>query len=169
MLPIVIPLRAKEDRDWKVQPTPLQPLTSGVSVVGYTLPELFQCKYRHQERSLPELPELKENNIHSSLDFRTTDFRTTDFRTTDSEITDSKTTDSQTIWFTKIEKTSSASYQKCFSNVLKHIKKCLKIKHLEYYQDMSQTLHKKYQYMSFYSISSLKIISKKDSRMSYDR
>ena len=27
MLPIVIPLRAEEDRDWKVQPTPLQPLT----------------------------------------------------------------------------------------------------------------------------------------------
>ena len=31
MLPIVIPLRAEEDRDWKVQPTPLQPLTSGGS------------------------------------------------------------------------------------------------------------------------------------------
>ena len=27
MLPIVIPLRAEEDRDWKVQPTPLRPLT----------------------------------------------------------------------------------------------------------------------------------------------
>ena len=47
MLPIVIPLRAEEDRDWKVQPTPLQPLTSGVSVVGYNLPELFQCTDKH--------------------------------------------------------------------------------------------------------------------------
>ena len=42
MLPIVIPLRAEEDRDWKVQPTPLQPLTSGVSVVGYNLRIFYQ-------------------------------------------------------------------------------------------------------------------------------
>ena len=41
MLPIVIPLRAEEDRDWKVQPTPLRPLTSGVSVVGYS-PDIYQ-------------------------------------------------------------------------------------------------------------------------------
>ena len=62
---------------------------------------------------------LEENNRHSSLDFRTTDFRTTDLLSV-----------SETTWFTKLRKTFPVAYPK---NVLE----CLKIKHLEYYQDMS--------------------------------